>query len=346
MPTYQAPGVFVEETRFRSRSIEGVGTHTTAFIAPTLAGGASPLLTSWNDFERFQGEAGDGGLAPAVRAFFNEGGQRLYVASTLDAIESLEDISIVAAPGVTTREMGSALIAHAELPGVHRIAVLDAPQALTVAQVREHRRAFDSSHGALYHPWVVSMVDGKEVVSPPSAFICGIYARHDITRGVHKAPANEVVRGAVRFERQITKAEQEVLNPEGINCLRFFEGRGLRVWGARTLSSDAEWKYVNQRRYFNYLRSSLERGTQWAVFEPNAQALWGTLRQTITDFLYNEWRNGALLGTQPEEAFFVKCDRSTTTQNDIDNRRVGCQVGVAFLKPAEFVIFRVEQQTA
>jgi hypothetical protein len=186
----------------------------------------------------------------------------------------------------------------------------------------------------------------KEIALPPSGFICGIYARNDIERGVFKAPANEVVRGALRFERDVSFGEQEMLNPLGVNCLRFFPGRGYRVWGARTASSDPEWKYVNIRRYFNYLEASIDRGTQWAVFEPNGERLWANIRTTVSDFLYNEWVTGALLGTRPEEAFFVRCDRSTMTQNDLDNGRLVCLIGVAALKPAEFVIFRIGQKTA
>jgi phage tail sheath protein FI len=163
---------------------------------------------------------------------------------------------------------------------------------------------------------------------------------------VHKVPANEVVFGALRFERSISFGEQEVLNPMGVNCLRSFPGRGHRVWGGRTATSDQEWKYVNVRRYFNYVEASIDRGTQWAVFEPNGEALWANIRQSLSEFLYNEWRNGALLGASPKEAFFVRCDRSTMTQSDLDNGRLICEIGIAVIKPAEFVIFRIGQKTA
>ncbi|HEY6000570.1 MAG TPA: phage tail sheath subtilisin-like domain-containing protein [bacterium] len=275
----------------------------------------------------------------------------------LKAFEDLEDISIVAAPGATfgygngfktdaTRITGL-LIAHAEHMR-YRIAVLDSGNGLSIAQVLAMRAAFDSKHAALYYPWVMVLdpVTRAEIPLPPSGFVCGIYARNDIERAVFKAPANEVVRGALRFESMLNKAQQEVLNPEGINCFRFFEGRGHRLWGARTISSDSEWKYVNVRRYFAYLERSIDRGTQWAVFEPNGEALWGNIRRTIEDFLLNEWQNGALLGDKPEKAFFVKCDRSTMSQNDLDNGRLVCLVGVSPLKPAEFVIFRIGQWTA
>jgi hypothetical protein len=176
--------------------------------------------------------------------------------------------------------------------------------------------------------------------------VAGIYARNDIERAVFKAPANEVVTGAIGFEKLINRAQQEVLNPLAVNCFRFFEGRGYRLWGARTATSDPEWKYVNLRRYFAYLEHSIDKGTQWAVFEPNGERLWANVQRTISDFLFNEFQNGALLGSKPEEAYFVRCDRSTMTQNDLDNGRLVCKIGVAALRPAEFVIFRIGQWTA
>jgi phage tail sheath protein FI len=185
-----------------------------------------------------------------------------------------------------------------------------------------------------------------EVVTPPSGMVCGIYARNDIERGVWKAPANEIVHNALRFERDVNFGEQEILNPIGVNCLRPMPGRGLRVWGARTAGSDPEWKYVSVRRYFNYLEASIDRGTQWAVFEPNGERLWDDVRNSVASFLYNEWKMGALLGLKEAEAYFVRCDRTTMNQNDLDNGRLVCLVGVAVVKPAEFVIFRVGQKTA
>jgi len=181
---------------------------------------------------------------------------------------------------------------------------------------------------------------------PPSGFVAGIYARSDIERGVHKAPANEVVRGLTKFELNINRARQDVLNPEGVNCLRFFEGRGSRVWGARTMSSDPEWKYVNVRRLFIYIEHSIDKATQWAVFEPNNDRLWANIRRMVEDFMFVLWRDGALIGQKPEEAYFVRCDRTTMTQNDLDNGRMICLVGLAPSRPAEYVIFRVGQWTA
>ena len=169
---------------------------------------------------------------------------------------------------------------------------------------------------------------------------------HDINRAVYKAPANEIVNLAIGFETLLNKGQQEVLNPLGVNCFRYFEGRGFRLWGARTISSDPEWKYVNLRRYFAYLEHSVDRGTQWAVFEPNGNLLWDNVRRTIEDFLTVEWGTGALLGRTPEEAFFVRCDRTTMKQNDLDSGRLICLIGVAPVRPAEFVIFRIGQWTA
>ena len=581
MPEYLAPGVYVEETSFRAKSIEGVGTSTTAFAGPTRKGPfrataddqeVPELLTSFGDFERIYGGITDlaltgtsphtNYLAHAVRAFFNEGGSRLYVARAVGAgattasgqvtpdgtaaaeavhfvsrfpgslgngqvvvreqlapvaatamanapagtllvtgsggttayhlkvgndwhpaadpsaaaedattlaadtprivtllvvaidadgdnlsfeglgydrghplwvghvmsaaparradhlqnmfavtvganasalelrnalftgattnaagelertialtggldgaepvaanyslalgeLAGLEDISIVAAPGSSAyaeaQAISNLLISHAESRRAYRIAVLDLPRDQTPGQARTLRGLIDSRYAAVYYPWVVvpnplarpGREDiPRELALPPSGFVSGIYARNDVERGVWKAPANEVVRGALRFELDINFAQQEMLNPIGVNCLRYLSGRGFRVWGARLASSDPEWKYVNVRRYFNYLESSIDRGTQWAVFEPNGERLWANVRQTISDFLYNEWRNGALLGTKTEEAYFVRCDRSTMTQNDLDNGRLVCLIGVAVIKPAEFVIFRIGQKTA
>jgi phage tail sheath protein FI len=272
--------------------------------------------------------------------------------SGLVAFEDIEDISIVAAPGSTftatsAQAVANALIGHAERMQ-YRIAVLDSIKGQSIADVRAYRAKFDSSHAAFYYPWVriVDPQTGQENLYPPSGFVAGIYARNDTERAVFKAPANEIVTLALGFEKLINKAQQEVLNPEGINCFRFFEGRGMRLWGARTASSDPEWKYVNLRRYFAYLERSIDKGTQWAVFEPNGERLWDNVRRTIEDFLLNEWQSGALLGDKPERSYFVKCDRSTMTQNDLDNGRLVCLVGVSPLRPAEFVIFRIGQWTA
>jgi len=282
-----------------------------------------------------------------------------YRVALLD-IAALEDVSIVAAPGAAAypaiaQAVNARLIAHASARRAYRIVVLDTPPEQMPSEARAVKSLIDSRYAALYYPWVIvpnplarpGREDiARELALPPSPFVCGIYARNDVERGVYKAPANEVVRGAIRFEIDVNFGQQEMLNPLGVNCLRLLSGRGYRVWGARLASSDPEWKYVSDRRYFNYLEASIDRGTQWAVFEPNGERLWANVRQTIFDFLYNEWKNGALLGTTVEEAFFVRCDRSTMTQNDLDNGRLVCLIGVAIIRPAEFVIFRIGQKTA
>ena len=177
--------------------------------------------------------------------------------------------------------------------------------------------------------------------------MAGIYARTDIERGVHKAPANEVIRGAVDLEFPVPKGNQDILNPRGVNCARDFrsDGRGIRLWGARTMSSNGEWKYINVRRLFLYVEESIDEGTQWVVFEPNDEPLWARVRRSVTGFLRGVHRSGALMGTTEDEAFFVKCDRTTMTQDDIDNGRLICYIGIAPVKPAEFVIFRISQKT-
>jgi phage tail sheath protein FI len=273
----------------------------------------------------------------------------------LVALEDLDDISIVAAPGSTSdyakrpdvvQATIGALINHATKMK-YRIAVVDSGNNQSITDVRSLRAKFDSKYAAFYYPWirVLDPVTGLSNAMPPSGFVAGIYARNDIERAVFKAPANEVVNLAIGFEKLLNKSQQEVLNPEGINAFRFFEGRGFRLWGARTMSSDPEWKYVNLRRYFAFLEHSIDRGTQWAVFEPNGEQLWANVRRTIEDFLFDQWQNNALLGDKPEKAYFVRCDMSTMTQNDRDNGRLVCLIGVAPLRPAEFVIFRIGQWT-
>ncbi|MEO6092080.1 MAG: phage tail sheath subtilisin-like domain-containing protein [Novosphingobium sp.] len=297
---------------------------------------------------------GSDGAMPGPFSYEGEEDPATNRSTGLRAFEGIEDISIVAGPGHTARTsvdearaIAGMLIGHAERMR-YRIAVLDSMPRHSIAEVRDYRGKLDSSHAALYYPWVkiIDPVTNLENHYPPSGFVAGIYARNDVERAVYKAPANEVVRLAIGFEKLLNKGQQEVLNPEGINCFRYFEGRGMRLWGARTISSDPEWKYVNLRRYFAYLERSIDKGTQWAVFEPNGDRLWANVRRTIEDFLLNEWQNGALLGDKPEKSYFVKCDRSTMTQNDLDNGRLVCQVGVAALRPAEFVIFRIGQWTA
>ena len=248
----------------------------------------------------------------------------------------------------TVKGVQLAIVAHCELMG-DRMAILDPPPGMSVQDVAKWRTndsGLDSKFAALYYPWVkvLDPVSGSTRMVPPSGHMAGIWARNDNERGVHKAPANEIVRGAIDVQTQDhAGSSRRPLNPIGVNAVRGFPGRGIRVWGARTLSSDPAWRYINVRRLFNYLEKSILLATQFAVFEPNDQALWGKLSRTITAFLMGEWRGGALFGAVPEQAFFVKCDDETNPADSIDAGRVVCKIGVAPVKPAEFVIFQLSQ---
>jgi len=275
----------------------------------------------------------------------------------LFALQNVEEISIVAVPGRTTVPIQNALITHCELMR-YRFAVLDGPQPDNdlIADVRAQRQQFDTRYAALYHPWLVipqpfpAPNAPSDFNIPPSGQVVGVYARTDIERGVHKAPANEVVRGISGLHRSLSKSEQDILNPYpvNINVIRDFRktNRGIRIWGGRVITSDSDWKYVNVRRLLIFIEASIDRGLQWVVFEPNAEPLWARVRRTISNFLRVVWRNGALEGAKVEEAFFVRCDRTTMTQAEIDNGQLIVLVGVAPVKPAEFVIIRIGLWTA
>jgi phage tail sheath protein FI len=290
---------------------------------------------------------GDDGIAPTEIELIGADlgpGQRTGIQSLKDR----DDVSMVAVPGVVSEAVQGALITHAELMK-YRVAVLDGERdAADVPSIEAHRNAYDSSHAAYYTPWLetLDLNTGRTLLVPPSGHVMGIWARSDNQRGVHKAPANEVVRGITDVAVPFTTGEQDVLNPLGVNLVREFTGRGIRVWGARTLSSDPEWKYLNVRRLFAFIERSIDLGTQWVVFEPNNPALWARVTSTIEAFLFGVWKTGALMGTSPKEAYFVRCDRTTMTQDDLDNGRLVVLVGLAPTKPAEFVIFRIGQFTA
>jgi len=230
-----------------------------------------------------------------------------------------------------------------------RFAILDCPPGMTPQDIKEWRMretGYDSKYGALYYPWIKvtnPLGGGDGILVPPCGHMAGVYARSDSERGVHKAPANEVIRGVIGLETKITKVEQDSLNPVGVNCIRPFPGRGIRIWGARTLASDALWRYINVRRLFNFVEKSIEIGTQWVVFEPNDRDLWERIKRDITAFLTRVWRDGALFGATPEEAFYVKCDDEINTVEIRDAGQVIIEIGIAPVKPAEFVIFRISQ---
>ena len=268
----------------------------------------------------------------------------------IQALEDIDEIAICAVPGMWSQTVQSSLIDHCELLK-DRFAILDPPDGETIDGIGAFRQVLDTEYAALYYPWCITVdpSTSQNVHVPPSGLMAGIYAGTDVNRGVHKAPANVVIRGinlVGGLAADITKREQDVLNPVGINALRFFPGLGERVWGARTLSSDTDWKYINVRRLFIYAEKSIFNGTQWVVFEPNNDQLWALVRQSITAFLTTVWQTGALAGTTQDQAFFVQCDRTTMTQDDLDNGRLICIIGLAPVYPAEFVIFRFEQTTA
>ena len=290
---------------------------------------------------------GNDGTLPSASALLGEPADVDHAdvkATGLEALGEIDDIAIVALPDGGTYDdpaqceaAAGALIAHAEQPRAYRIAVIDAPKGSSMNEVRAFRGKFDSKYAAMYHPWIeifdplerpAQGAPPRRIMLPPSGFVTGIYARNDITRGVFKAPANEVVQGLTRFEANINTPRNDVLNPEGINALRFFEGRGNRVWGARTMSSDPEWKYVNVRRLFIYLEHSIDKAMQWAVFEPNNERLWRNIRQTVEDFLLRavaqrraarrQARGGVLRPLRPHDH---DPERSRQRTADLSDRR-------------------------
>jgi len=276
-----------------------------------------------------------------------------------------DDVTMVMVPDLVTaatddegnvdlgmwKAVQTALISHCELQA-NRMAILDSPPGMSVQQIKEWRTdvaMYDSAFAAMYFPWVKvenpsATGSDTEILVPPSGHMAGIWARTDNTRGVWKAPANEIVQGALDVELAITKGEQGLLNPIGINCIRPFGTRGIRVWGGRTLSSDSDWRYINVRRLFNMIETAIMDGTQWVVFEPNDQKLWAGVSRTVSGFLRGLWRDGALFGATAEQAFYVKCDAETNPPESIDEGKLVVEVGIAPVKPAEFVIFRISQK--
>ncbi len=352
-------------------------------------------ITTWNQYVKlfgdFIGESsspavttgnpavspGQRNLAHAVYGFFNNGGSSCYVVrltattdldSALSALAAIDEVAMVAAPGLTSVTAYTKLIAHCELLK-DRVAILDSVESdsafgngdfsklETVATSSTVGRPQDSTYAAFYFPWlqvfdpaaglIQSSADGEGLVYvPPSGHIAGVYARTDAVRGVFKSPANEALMGVTGLKYSLSKADQDSLNDNGVNLIRPLIG-AMRIWGARTVGGDAngEYKYISTRRYFNYLRESIDEGTQFVVFEPNTPALWERIKRTVGGFLLNEWRAGALFGAKPEQAFFVKCDADTNPPEVREAGQVVTEIGVAIVKPAEFVIFRIQQTT-
>lgn len=277
----------------------------------------------------------------------------------LQGLESVDEVRLLACPDIMAGYDGSStakervlgiqtqMIAHCEKMR-YRFAILDTPPGLNVEQAKEWREQLTSDKGyaAIYYPWIVipnMNADQGTKLIPPSGHIAGVYNRVDADRGVHKAPANEVLQGVIDVERKISKGEQDLLNPASVNCIRGFPSRGIRVWGARTLSTDGSWRYINVRRLFIFVEASMEIGLQWVVFEPNDRILWGKVRRDVTAFLRNVWRSGALFGSSPGEAFYVKCDDELNPPDVRDLGQLVIEVGMSPVKPVEFVIFRISQ---
>jgi phage tail sheath protein FI len=306
-------------------------------------------------------QAGDPGQGdPGIGEFQGDSAAPIERRTGLLGLAGIRDISLIGIPDeVVLPDIRADVLKQCETLK-DRFAILSATDAEHTMSANDLRAQLqDSTYGAFYLPWVRVLAphtpEGHLLV-PPTGQVAGIYARVDVERGVHKAPANEVVRGIVTrdlggdykpLRYSLNKQQHDLLNPKGIDVIRDFrtDGRGIRVWGARTLSSDAMWKYINVRRLFIFVEQSIDRGTQWTVFEPNYEQTWTAIRLSITAFLRTVWRNGALAGVTQDEAFFVKCDRTTMTQDDWDNGRLICLIGIAPVKPAEFVIFRISQKT-
>jgi hypothetical protein len=387
MSDYLSPGVYIDEFEMGAKLVEGVSTSTAGFVGVTDKTGfvdgdgetvdyknKAIFVSSWGDFVSKFGRWTEAAphMAPAIFSFFTNGGNRCYVVSVedggyvgtdggpdartgLQALNEVDDVSIVVIPGITDTAVQLAMITHCETMK-DRFCIFDSAKEETMELIiaRKNTLESDSGYGALYYPWIEISVEKdianekvelKSMFVPPSGAIAGIYARSDSERGVHKAPANEVLRGVTRLEFNLTNTEQNRLNPIGVNCLRSFTGRGIRVWGARTISSGSSWRYVNVRRLFIYLEESIDESTQWVVFEPNNERLWARVKQTISNFLTRAWKDGALMGTTPEEAFYVKCDKDTMSPGQIAEGKLIVEIGVAAAKPAEFVIFRIAQWT-
>lgn len=391
--TYKSPGVYVEEVASGSAPIVGVGTSTAGFIgvvpdsietnsmdtddtpdstkSTTVAAGEVKLCTNFSEFKKsfgdFSTDPKQRNLAHAVYGFFNNGGTRCYVVRVAQAsditdeflegtFEPIDEIAIVAAPGITESAVQEAIKTHCEVRTQDRVAIFDSDAELETWKEQAPGTApvpGNSDYAAYYFPWIqvfdaatkTENPDGDgRIFVPPSGHMAGIYARVDAQRGVHKAPANEVVFGALGLKYNISKNHQAGLNPQGINCIRDLNGN-IRVWGARTLGGDknGEFKYISTRRLFNYLRESIDEGTQWVVFEPNNPELWAKITRNVSAFLTNVWSTGALFGNSAAEAFYVKCDEETNPPELREQGQVITEIGVAITKPAEFVIFRLSQ---
>lgn len=356
---------------------EGMPASPTGQVYTQTAALTPQAVNSWTEFTQKFGDiqAGNQYLAQAVYGFFNNGGTRCWVTrigaggneveQALQQLESIDEVAIVAAPlppdtaAAALNTAQTQLVDHCQKME-NRVAILDSARditgdnlAITTDDAGIWRPAANpKGYGAFYFPWI-EVADplgapGNHIAVPPSGHVAGIYARSDTERGVHKAPANEVILGALDVRYPVSKVLQGSLNLRGVNCIRSFSGT-IKVYGARTLASDdqgdPEWIYISVRRLVNFLRESIDAGTQWVVFEPNADALWSKIRRNVSAFLNGQWAAGALVGATPEQAFYVRCDETTNPPEVRDLGQVVAEIGVAVVRPAEFVVFRLSQWT-
>lgn len=400
--SYTIPGVYVEEVSTGSRPISAVGTSTAAFLGFVRGLDPSASAVAINNLTEFRTKIIEGSawktqpdgtlpnvaappLFQAVFGFFANGGARCYIVALdekntltggaasragVDLLETVDDVAIVAAPGLSDAASYEALLGHCEKMK-DRIAILDTPLAVpditkltqpaTMSAAKPGVKPDDDASssgglrprqskngfGALYFPWITArdVVTGDLVDTPPSGHVAGVYARVDATRGVYKAPANEPLIGALGLSLPVAPQDQGILNPNGVNCIRSMS-EGTLIWGARTVADSAsEWRYVPVRRLFSMIEKSIQIGTRWVVFEPNDELLWKAIRRDVSAFLTLLWRQGALRGASAEQAFFVKCDAETNPSDVVDAGQVVIVVGIAPVKPAEFVIFRIGQSS-
>jgi phage tail sheath protein FI len=353
--------------------------------------GVVKLCTNFTEYKKFFGgfatDLGQTYLAHAVYGFFNNGGSRCYVVriapaansktppegkatdfdAALAAFEAIDEIAVVAAPGITDKTTRDKIVTHCSQQTKDRFAIFDSPEVvetggaldLTLLDPKNAKTVVpsNSDYAAFYFPWLQVFDPANKdadpagdglIFVPPSGHVAGVYARVDNERGVHKAPANETVLGALGLRYALSKSQQDGLNPQGVNCIRSMNGN-IRIWGARTVGGSdngSDLMYINVRRTLLYLRESIDEGTQWVVFEPNTPALWQKITRNVTAFLTNVWRSGALFGNTAAEAFYVKCDAETNPPELRELGQVVTEVGVSIVRPAEFVIFRISQFTA
>ena len=380
---YKSPGVHIESAGDRYIPLERVETGVTAFLGATARGPRNEptRLGSFEQYERVFG-AGDDFMSHAVRGFFDNGGRTAYIVNVapaagldpapddfigqqgtevrgLQALERIEHVDLLVAPdlmfqygrSVAFRDPAQvlavqrAMIDHCEK--LHdRFCLLDALPGHDLEQAIAWRRQFDSSHASFYFPWI-KVRKGEEVLAPlpPSGHIAGMISRNDKVEGVHRAPANQPLEGIVDVAQRVRKRDRDHAFDHRVNILVPFTGRGIRIWGARTLSSDPAFVQINVRRLFILVRKSVEKYALWVVFEPNEPSLWKKMVRSVDVFLGDLWKEGALVGAAQDEAYYVKCDEETNPPEARDAGELICEIGISPVKPAEFIVIRIHQWT-